>query len=243
MINIRISFLTIIILISSIGRLAYAADKELISQYSVQDKIGYQEEPIVKLKITINKTRDLHVSVVDMQTWRPIKRTMKRIKKSGNYHFELSIDDLKPGNYRVDAYLTPRGKTWADRLDNALQQEITVVENPVYIAKTQFSSKDFIKQVTWPKKISSNQEHILTVKYGITEPRDLYIKLLDSTNWQEYGEVKIEITEPGEVSLPFSDMLNNFDHTKYAWVIYLTASGDEEPLIKKFGKHFTIGEK
>ncbi|TRX57999.1 hypothetical protein [Thalassomonas sp. M1454] len=214
--------------------------EDAIIDLSATELIGYTEPPKVFIELEVNKTRDLHVAFQNMDGWQTIKRTMKRIRESGKYHFEVPIDNLKPGKYRIDAYIAPRGKNWSDRLTETKHFEFEVVNEEKYVKKTLFSSQDKIKFVDWPKKIVGTQEATLKIKYDITETRNLHIKLLDSSNWKEYGALKFPVTEPGEITLPLSNLKSDFPEGKYAWVVFLTTSDDSTEMSEKYGKHFEL---
>ncbi|TYK66234.1 hypothetical protein [Colwellia echini] len=205
--------------------------------------IGYQQSPTVYVELEVNKTRDLHVVIQTVDGSNPINRTMKRIKQSGKYHFEVEIDDLKPGKYRVVSYLTPKGKNWSDRIDQATPFNFEVINKPEYIKQISFSNQDKINFVKWPKKIIGTQEANLVIQFEITEPRDLHIKLLDSDNWKEHGAFKLPVVEPGNMSLPLSNLKADFPIGNYAWVVFLAPTGENEPVSEKFGKHFTLTDK
>lgn len=216
--------------------------KDNFVSFSIKEKIGYQDAPTVFVELELNKTRDLYVAIQDAKEWKTVKRTMKRVKKSGKYHFEIPVENLKPGTYRVDAYITPRGKDWNSRIGDSKQVMMQVVDEPNFVEQTAFSSMDKVRFVDWPEQIVGVQEAILMVKYEITEPRDLILKLLNSDNWQEHGELKFPVEEPGNFSLPLSHLTEDFNEGKYAWVIYLTEQGQNEPVSDKYGKHFVLSK-
>ncbi|MGJ8694513.1 MAG: hypothetical protein ACSHW0_18780 [Thalassotalea sp.] len=223
---------------------SHAEKVDEILSLSSQTIIGIAEVPTVHVELHVNKTRDLHVALQDLSTMRPVKTTMKRIKKSGKYHFNVKIEELKPGNYRWNAYLTPKNKQWQDRIGKTLSQNIEVINAAKYVKEVEFSKQDRIKSVLWPKQINDNKEHLLTVKFDISQPRDLHIKLLSSENWQEFGALKYTVNQPKDIVMPFNNIIDSFEAGKYAWVVYLTDVGSEEPLVKKkFGKHFEVKSK
>lgn len=233
----------ILIALITISASVFADDVDLISDFRAQDKIGTEEQPHLFATVTVKKKRDLHIVVRDMESWTIIKNKTLRIKKSGKYNLKLKVDKLKPGKkYRLETYLTPRKKKWNDRLTEPEYHVFDVVDAPVYVKKTTFSDKDVVRSATWPKMITDNSENVLRVNFDITEERQLHIKLYNTASWKdELGELKSLETKPGSKSYPISDMVKNFPEGKYAWVVYLTAVGSEEPLVeKKLGKHFTI---
>lgn len=217
------------------------ADEDEIIEITAQDIVGTEELPVIHIELTVKKSRDLHVALQDLSTQRPVKTTMKRIKKSGKYHFEFKTNGVKPGKYRFNAYLTPRKKNWNDRIGQTESHDIEIIDAVKYVKKVKFGNKDRIKSVKWPKKIIDNKEHQLLVKFDITEPRDLHIKLLSSGNWEEFGALKYTINKPQDFTMPFDNLINSFEEGKYAWVVYLTDVGGEDSILpKKFGKHFEI---
>lgn len=216
------------------------ANEDQIIELTVQDKIGYEEVPMVNVEVKVTKQRELYVAVVDMANWQTIKRTQKRIKKSGKYHFKLAIEGLKAGQYRVDAYLAPRRKGWNDRITEPTQTNFDVINKPKRPKKSEFSKQDKINNVTFPKQVVGLEEVTLTVQYDITQPRELHIKLLDSGNWKEFGALKFPVNKTGEISVPLSNMTEDFPASKYAWVVFLSEKGKVEPLGKKQGKHFEL---
>ncbi|MDO6719924.1 hypothetical protein Q4575_10955 [Psychrosphaera sp. 1_MG-2023] len=235
---------TFILMVSAFLSTASCAQDDEIVNFDLDNLIiGLEEKPVVRIELSLSKLRDLYVAVQEVESRKTVKSTMKRIKKSGNYHFSIDIDDIKPGKYRVNAYLAPKGKNWNDRLGDTKFKVITVIDAPKAPEPSVYSKKDLIKKVTWPKTIIDDSEVILTAKYDITENRDLHLKLLDSSNWKELGALKYTVKKPGEISVPFSDLVTNFPAGKYVWVVYLTAIDSDEALTKKQGKHFVIGAK
>lgn len=210
-----------------------------ILQFSVQENLGTQEVPKINVKVMVQKTRELYVSVQDLNNNnKRVTSTKKRIKKSGNYHFDIDIK-LKPGKYRFNAYLAPRGKGWNERIGNQLNAEMIVVNAPTYVKATEFSTNDKIKEIVWPKKITDNKEHTLTVNYNITEPRTLLVKLYNKKGWKVEGELKFPLKEPGQTSVPINNMLKSFGTGDFAWTAIISDKiGSAE--INKKGNHFTI---
>ena len=111
------------------------------------------------------------------------------------------------------------------------------------MADSGFSQQDKIKFVKWPKQIIGNQEATLTIQYDIKEARDIHVKLLDSDNWKEHGALKFPVTEPGNLTLPLSNLTDDFPVGNYAWVVFVAEKGKAEPISDKFGKHFTLANK
>lgn len=218
------------------------ADDAILS-LTASEVIGFKQSQTVHVELEVKKTRDLHVAIQNMNGFNTIKRTMKRIKKSGNYHFEVPLENIKPGNYRIAAYLTPRGKDWNDRITQAEPFMFEVVNVEKYVKKTSFSDQDKVKFVDWPKQINGVQEATLLIKYEITQVRDLHIKLLDSENWKEYGALKFPLKEPGNFTLPLSNLTDDFPTGKYAWVVFLTPTGEKNEVSDKYGKHFILTDK
>ncbi|TLU64331.1 hypothetical protein FE810_12070 [Thalassotalea litorea] len=222
---------------------ALAKTDEIVS-LSAQEQIGFTEKPVVHLEVAVKKTRDLHVAFQNSDDWTTVKRSMKRIKKSGKYHFTLDTEDLAPGNYRVSAYLTPRAKNWNDRLAPPTNVNVQVLDQKVFkkpaAAPLGFAKRDVVKKVEWPTSVDGDQDLDLEVRYDITQERQLWIKLLDSENWEEHGSLKYLVKKPGKFNLPMNNVQSSFPAGKYAWVIYLTEVDGEEPIGRKFGKHFEI---
>lgn len=218
---------------------SYAEDKDEILEFSVQEILGTAEKPTVRIKLNIQKTRELFVAVQDLNNkMQRVGSTQKRIKKSGNYHFDMDID-LKPGKYRFNAYIAPKGKGWNEKIGDPVNINVTVVDEPKYIKKTQFSTTDKVKQITWPKNIVDDTEQVLTIKYNITQPRVLLLKLLNKKGWKEEAVLKFSLKEPGQQSLPISSMLSDFGVGDYAWAALITDTETGETITKQ-GKPFTI---
>lgn len=218
------------------------AEDKIVSINLKQVEIGTKEKPTVEIELALSKTRDLHIAVQDTKTWRPIKRTMRRIKKSGKYHLAIDVEDLKPGIYRVDAYITPKGKDWNARFGDTIFNNLTVLDQEFAPKPSIFADKDVIRSINWPKVIDHNNEVVVSVNFDITEPRDLHIKLLDSSNWQEYGSMKFPVKQPGDVAVPLDQVQDNFPPGKYAWVAYLTESNTDKKVTKELGWHFKISK-
>lgn len=218
------------------------AEEDQITNLRLQEKIGLEEIPIVYVDVEVSKIRQLYIIIQDMSSWHNVAKTNKRIKQSGNYHFELPIENMKPGKYRVDAYLSPRGKGFAEKLAEPIRTQIQVINKPKFEKPSIFNATDKVKNVVFPKIIVGNEDVTLKVEFLIKEPRDLHMKLLSSENWKEFGALKFPINEPGEMTLPLSKMADDFPNGKYAWVISITEKGKTEPLTK-MGKHFELGEQ
>lgn len=216
------------------------AEDKILSATLKQAEIGIKEQPTLEFDLALTKTRDLHISILDIKTWRPVKRTMRRIKKSGNYHLKVDVDDIQPGNYRVDVYITPKGKDWSARFGDTVSNNLLVLEDDYAPKPSVFSNNDLIRLIEWPKTINHNDEVKIKVLFDITEPRNLHVKLLDSSNWAEFGSMKFPVKESGNIEVPLADIKDNFPAGKYAWVAYLTESNSENKVSKELGKHFTI---
>ncbi|MGJ8679472.1 hypothetical protein [Paraglaciecola sp.] len=233
------SFVFVIVAVLLLSKSALANEDKII-ELVVQDKIGFEEVPVVQVEVQVSKTRELHVAVVNLNGWKTVKKTQKRIKQSGKFHFEVPIDNLEPGKYRVDTYLAPRRKGWADRITEPTRRNLVVMNQATTPKKSVFSKEDKVRKVTFPKTVVGNESIALKVKYDITEPRDLHIKLLDSGNWKEFGALKFPVNKTGEVNVPLSNMTDDFPASKYAWVVYLSTKENSVPLSKKQGKHFEL---
>lgn len=218
-----------------------AAENDEITSLTLQEKIGLTEIPIIYVDVEVSKIRQLHVVIQDMSSWKNVAKTNKRIKQSGNYHFELPIENMKSGKYRVDAYLSPRGKGFAEKLAEPIRTQILVINKPIFEKPSIFNALDKVRQVEFPKVVEGNEDVTLKVVFFIKEPRDLHMKLLSSETWKEFGALKFPINEPGEMTLPLADMAGDFPNGKYAWVVSITEKGKTEPLAK-MGKHFELGE-
>ncbi|KMT67077.1 hypothetical protein [Catenovulum maritimum] len=218
---------------------AHAEDK--IINFSVQENIGLKEVPIIHVEVEISKTRDLYVALQDLDNgWKQITSKMKRLRKSGKYSLQLKVEDLKPGNYRWNAYIAPRGKNWNEKIGEQLSQNMRVVDADKYVEAIKFSNNDQIQKVVWPKVIADNSEYILNVAYAITQPRDLYIKLYNKVGWVELGSIKVPVAKPGEIKFPIADMIKVYGKGEFAWVANLSETGETEILGKKQGRVFTI---
>jgi hypothetical protein len=214
-----------------------------------KSEIGTNEKPVITLELDIAKTRDLFIVIRNMKSWQSVKQSMYRIKKSGQYHLAVEVEDLTPGRYRVDSYLAPKGKNWAERLAEPIFNEFTVLDvntvnqtkvAPIKKVAAEYAKNDQIVKLTWPKWIDKNGDIFLKIRFDITQPRDLHIKLLGSDNQQELGAIKLPVNTIDDVSVPFSDMLTNFDQGKYMWVAYLTAKQSELAITQKVAKYFNV---
>ncbi|TKB43583.1 hypothetical protein [Thalassotalea mangrovi] len=214
---------------------------DVIHSFSAPEIIGVKDVPRVNLVIDVTKPRELHVTLQEFGTWRTVKSMTMRVNESGNYHFDFEVEELTSGRYRWNAYLSPRGKKWQDRLTEPHRDSMQVIAKDHYTPPKNLAKHDRVKSVNWPKTIVDDKEHILTVKYDVTTARDLEIRLLDSTDWQEFGNVKVTVEESGQIQLPFNSMLSNFPAGKYAWVVDLKEQdSDNSILAKRLGYHFEI---
>ena len=224
--------------------------EDAIVSLTVQDQLGFEEVPVVRVELSLDAPRDLHVAFQTWGDWKPIKRTMRRIKESGKYHFEVPFDNLNPGRYRLAAYLTPRRKDWNDRVGNTMHAPMEVVDAPKLSAfygqsevenkSPGFSESDKIVQVNWPKEIGGHEEATLAIRYEITKPRDLIIRLSNSDNWKQSGEMIFPVSEPGVTEIPLANLSIDFPAGNYAWIVFLAEPGTKEPHIGKLGKHFVL---
>ena len=237
----RTGFSTAVIPIGALTFLAapILADDNILD-LSVQEKLGYDEIPVVRVELDLETSRDLHVAFQTWGDWKPVKRTMRRIPQSGRYHFEVPFDNLEPGRYRVAAYLTPRSKDWNDRLGESTHASMEVVDAPTFVRQTLFSDEDRVTFVDWPAEVAGNEEVTLEIRYEVTEPRELVVRLSNSENWQQHGEIVIPVREPGNVTIPLANLTSDFPVGKYAWIVFLAESGAKEPISDRYGKHFVL---
>lgn len=133
------------------------ANEDKVVEFIVQDKIGFEEVPVVQVEVQVSKTPELHVAVVNLDGWKSVKKTQKRIKQSGKFHFELPIENLQPGKYRIDAYLSPPRKGWKDRVTEPTRRNLLVLNKTKTPKKSLFSKQDKIKNVNFPKTITGNE--------------------------------------------------------------------------------------
>lgn len=221
---------------------ALAGPKETVVSITADEKVGYQQKPIITIEAKINKTRDMHLALQDGSNgWKTIKSRFKRVKKAGKHSFQLDISELKPGQYRWNSYITPRGKDWNSRLGNTVSHMFEVVDAPVFKEPVAFSSADSITQVDWPKAITDDKSYTLKVDYKITEPRVLHITLANKKGWKEEGAIEVPVSEPGNIAIPFDSLVSSFAPGNYVWMVYLADNEGNQVQKKKLGKHFTLG--
>jgi hypothetical protein len=120
------------------------ANEDKIVEFIVQEQIGFEEVPVVQVEVQVSKTSELHVAVVNLDGWKSVKKTQKRIKQSGKFHFELPIENLQPGKYRIDAYLSPPRKGWKDRVTEPTRRNLLVLNETEIPKKSLFSKQDKI---------------------------------------------------------------------------------------------------
>lgn len=221
--------------------IAVAADKEdKILSLSTKGKLGTTEVPVVEIELSVKKRRDLHVALKNLvDPSKNVRKELKPIKKSGKYHFKIDVDGLEPGKYRLDAYMAPRKKDWNDRVGNVERFEFEVVDAPVYEAPKEFSSTDALTKLDFAKEVVGNGEYTLSIAYQITQPRELFIRLLNKDGWKEHGKLKFPLKEPGQISIPFVELADQFPAGDYAWVIQIREPGQEQEMVKR-GLHFTL---
>ncbi|TRX57982.1 hypothetical protein [Thalassomonas sp. M1454] len=218
----------------------HANEQEGVISLSVPDKIGFAERPIITVDVDIAQTRDLYVALQNGKTFKSIKSQFKRISKSGTYKFQLDVGTLKPGSYRWNAYLTPKGKNWNFRLADSTMAMMDVVNRELYKTPVVLGTSDKISKVNWPDQINDDNSYDLSIDFDVTEPRILHVKLLESETWKEFGAIEFPVKEPGNMTLPFEQIVTNFPAGRYAWVIYLVDEKGQQLEKRKFGKHFNI---
>ncbi|MGJ8680697.1 hypothetical protein [Paraglaciecola sp.] len=218
---------------------AFSADS-ILSATLEKSEIGVKEKPVVSLNLEVSKTRELFVAIQDTKSWRRVKQSMFRIKKSGKYHLAIDVDNLQPGQYRVDAYLTPKGKTWVERFAEPIFNDLTVVDKVKTAAPSNLAKTDQVLKSTWPMWIDDDQDTLLKIRFDISEPRDLHIKLLNTQTRKELGALKLPVDKLEDVIIPFSDMQSNFEYGSYVWISYLTERNSLQGVSEKKAKYFNI---
>ena len=93
----------------------------------------------------------------------------------------------------------------------------------------------------WVKKI--DRIPTLEIRYSITEPRDLLVRLANSDNWKQMGEMIFPVKEPGTTSVPLANLTSDFPAGNYAWIVFLAEPGTKEPQLGKLGKHFVLTDE
>ena len=240
---VRPEFVRLLVALGAIILLGQAASAEdRILDVSMQEKLGFEETPVVRVEVEVDSQRDLHVAFQQAPSWQGVKNTKRRIKQSGKYHFEVPFDNLRPGNYRISVYLTPRRKDWNDRLGNPTFFQFEVIDQPNFEARTAFSSRDQVQFIGWPQEVGGTEEVTLEVRFALTEPRDLIVRLANSDNWEQMGELIFPVKEPGNITIPLANLTSDFPPGNYAWIVWITESGTTEPAIAKLGKHFVLTE-
>ncbi|WP_096084617.1 hypothetical protein [Agaribacterium haliotis] len=219
----------------------HASEKKVdqINTFSAVEYIGGKEKLRVDFDVDIKKARDIYILVRYFDTWKNISERRLRIKKSGTYHVELDTEGLKPGQYRVGAYMTPRGKNWNARVGNEMNSVFTVVDSDVYQEQVVFSDTDKVDRVRWPKEVG-NEENTLHVNYSITQPRDLHIKLFDKQSNQAVTTIVYPLTKPGEWSLPITKLAEKIPAGGYVWVVYVSESKADEAIGEKYHMPFDL---
>ena len=215
------------------------AQENVITNVKVQEKIGLSEIPIVQLSVKVTKPLDLNVAIQNMQTWKTVSRSANAIELSNDYYVEMPIKDMLPGRYRIDAFLSPKGKGFKGKLAKPVRTQMIVINEPTFQKPLKLSDEDKVKQVKFPKVVTGSEEVTLTLKYDVKGARDLRVRLLSSVNWKEFGTLKFPIKETGEMSVPLVNMIEDFPAGKYAWVVTITEPGKTEELAK-MGKHFEL---
>lgn len=215
------------------------AQENIIENVKVQGKIGLTQVPIVQLAVKVTKPLELNIAIQNMRTWKTVSRSRNLIESSNDYYVEMPIKDIVPGRYRIDAYLSPKGKDFTGRLADPVHAQMLVINEPTFEIPLKLSGEDKVKQVQFPKVVIGAQEVTLTLKYDVKGARDLRVRLLSSVNWKEFGTLKFPIKESGEMSVPLLNMIDDFPAGKYAWVVTLTEPGKTEELAK-MGKHFEL---
>ncbi|MCM2678526.1 hypothetical protein [Echinimonas agarilytica] len=218
---------------------AIAAPSDVITSLKVDPEIGYEQTPVVRLSVEIETQRDLHVVMQRSGDWKTIKKVTQRVKKSGNYTLKLPVENLQPGEYRVDAYLSPRRKGFKDKIGQVSRVPLKVLDKPT-IEKEKFAAEDKVLNVTFPKQVTSNGVVDLDIKFQVVQARVLQIRLLDSDSWEEFGELTYPVPHNGNISIPLENMSEQFPTGNYAWVISLLDNEQDKQVMAKLGKHFTL---
>ncbi|MBD1388347.1 hypothetical protein IC617_02805 [Neiella sp. HB171785] len=224
---------------------AHAADQ--ITNLVVEQEIGPNQPSLIEMDVEVSKQRELHIAMIRLEDWQNVKRIQKRIKQSGPVKLRLPVADLKPGSYRVDAYLAPRRGGWTERLDQPVSANLTVVSDAQLAKnkqaksqqKPQFAKEDKVLQVKFPKTVGDEPVD-LAVKFQITQNRTLKVKLLSSENWEEFGALDFPVERNGDLNVPLENLAAQFPPGKYAWVVQILDENEE--VVAKLGKHFTLGK-
>ncbi|WP_440877335.1 hypothetical protein [Thalassotalea sp. PLHSN55] len=248
--KIYIKLITIFTVLISTSGLAIA--KDAINRFALPEQAHALQTITIAVNVDVSKQRELFVTLQDTTNWKTLKTLKKRIKQSGDYQFAYQVPELAEGRYRWNAYLAPRGKKWADRVSEFEPQYLMITDKAalakVAPVKATSTSKvnlgekiDLVTQVNWPKTIADDATHTLKVHYKVHQPRTLHIRLTNSENWQELGELSVPVTKPGAFEMPFEALQSNFGQGKYAWIIDIQDSAKKNSVLsKKFGKHFVI---
>ncbi|GGA75941.1 hypothetical protein GCM10011369_17270 [Neiella marina] len=236
-----------VLAILSLAWAGLANANDQISNLVVEQEIGPNQPPLIEMDLQVSKQRELHIAMIRLEDWKNVKRIQKRIKKSGPVKLRLPVADLKPGSYRIDAYLAPRRGGWTDRLAEPTSANLSVVTDAQLAEKKQakknqkpqFAKEDKVLLVNFPKTVGDEPVD-LAVKFQISQNRTLKIKLLSSENWEEFGALDFPVERNGDLNVPLENLAAQFPPGKYAWVVQILDDNDE--VVAKLGKHFTLGK-
>lgn len=210
-------------LLNSVFTLSTAhAQSDEITHVKVPSIIGYEQNVTVYVQVDVKKSRDLHVTIQNTKNWKNEKSILKRIKKSGAYHFEVKMkDQLKPGSYRWNIYLSKKKGGWKNKVSETKSINLIVSEEPQVITKKIKKVVESVTSISFPALIKDNKAVELSVKYKVNAKRDLVLKLQNKSNWQYIGEVVYPIKESGIFTLPVKNMITDFPMGEYRWEVFL----------------------
>lgn len=236
-----IRFATVLALVVSVP--ALAADKQdKIKLLTATEFVGTEESPRVDFEVDVKKVRDVYIVLKYFDSWKNIKDKRVRIKKSGKYHLTMDTSGLEPGKYRITAYMTPRGKSWTERIGEQPNTQFTVVDAPKYVKKVDFAEDDIVQQVQWPKKIG-NESNTLVVSYAISEPRNLVINLFAQATKQKVTSIEYPVAEPGELRLPIEGLADKIPAGEYVWVVQIAEGGKQDAISNQYKMPFKLQGK
>ena len=143
----------------------------------------------------------------------------------GTLSVDVTIDEDTPvvqDDYQFQVYIAPRGKRWADRIDNLVKRDLDVT--------AAVSLTDDVQSSSQPGSVTTGQTVNVSVDYESSQNRDILVYLeTNGDPWTRYAEGRVPVSAgAGTVTVPVAIPATlATGNDLYKWQTLITTRGGD----------------